>query len=443
MLVIEDMSLDCRFISNLRLPIALIGMGITGRSVLELLLAAQIPRNQILTFDAKDLTADFQSTEALLGCQPKTLVVSPGVPLASKWIREYLARGDVFLTSELEIATSLLTTEKTIAVTGSIGKSTCTALLGAGLARFSPAAFIGGNLGTPLAAYALEILRGRPRADWIALELSSYQLENFKNLRADGSILTYLTPNHMERYPNLLSYYDTKWGLYLKTVGPFVCNHSGGDLYEYVTSKRSISVLWTDHKSWLEKGFDFSKSKMVGTHNYDNLSLVMKLAKHLEWPPEAEQGFLDFAGLAHRLENLGQIDGTRWINDSKSTTVESALQAIQSTADLGQNHTFILIGGRDKNLPWKELSEAHDPSRTFVFFGECGALAKETSTLSGSVFSTLSKALDHIWSQNRKDALVLLSPGGTSLDEFKSFEDRGHFFKKKIAELASSSNPPE
>lgn len=443
MLVIKDMSLDCRFILNLRAPIALVGMGITGRSVLELLLAAQIPRNQILTFDAKDLTADFQSTDALLNCQPKTLVVSPGVPLASKWIREYLANGEVQLTSELEIATSVLTTEKTIAVTGSIGKSTCTALLGAGLARFSTTAFVGGNLGTPLATYALDVLRGRPRADWIALELSSYQLENFKNLRVDGSILTYLTPNHMERYANLLSYYDTKWSLYLKTVGPFICNRNGGDLHEYVTSKRSITVFWTDHKSWIEKGFDFSKSNLVGTHNYDNLSLVMKLSKHLEWPPEAEQGFLAFAGLPHRLENLGRIDGTQWINDSKSTTIESALQAIQSTASLGQTHSFILIGGRDKNLPWSDLLAAQDPGRTFVFFGECGGLAKEKSGLSGSVFTTLAQAIDYVWSQDRKDALVLLSPGGTSLDEFKSFEDRGHFFKKKIAELGSSSHPQE
>ena len=225
-------TLTTPFELDLPLPTAIVGWGLTGQSIYKLLMGIGIPESKILTFDEKDPGARFCQASTLLLQNPKSLIVSPGVPLSLAWIQDFQNRGG-FVTSELSLANSLLTEEKVIAVTGSIGKSTCVSLLQAGLLQFSPDSFVGGNLGFPLADYVLKKTQGHPLAPWVVLELSSYQLENFNNLRASLSLITYLTPNHLERYANLEKYYETKWSLVSKTQGPVVINQNGGDLLAF------------------------------------------------------------------------------------------------------------------------------------------------------------------------------------------------------------------
>ena len=422
----------------LHLPTAIVGMGLTGRSVLNLLVGAGVPREQILTFDSKDPSSEFKDETALLSHQPKSLIVSPGVPLALAWIQNFKKNGGQ-ITSELEIAYSFLKNEKVVTITGSVGKSTCAALLRAGLNKFSKTAFVGGNLGFPLADYALGLLHGSARADWVVLELSSYQLENFSNLKSDATLITSLNPNHLERYKSLEEYYETKWTLVAKTKGPIVLNQHGGDLSKFASKKRG-SWIWSSSMSPEFVSFPFHQAQLVGHHNYDNLALVIRLARELQWPDVAIQGFLEFSGLLHRLENMGVLHGVRFINDSKATTIDSVLQAIRSTENLASGRSHILIGGRDKNLPWQNLAQAAAAKRTFYFFGECRDKAKSLSGLPGDQFSNLAEALTAVLTRAQGGDLVLLSPGGTSLDEFTSFEERGAFFKNQISRYAGSPN---
>lgn len=423
----------------LQLPTAIVGMGLSGRSILNLLLKAGVHRDQVLTYDKSDPAASDNSEAALLAKNPKSLIVSPGVPLASAWIQDFRRKGGQ-ITSELEIAFSFLKAEKVIAVTGSVGKSTTVALLQSGLNQFAPQAFVGGNLGFPLADYISALYEGRPRADWIVLELSSYQLENFENLKADAAILTSLTPNHLNRYTSLQHYYDTKWSLIAKTNGPIVLNQHGGDLPTYA-QKKPGPWIWSSSMSHEFLSFPFHEAKLVGHHNYDNLSLVIRLARELGWPERAIEGFLEFSGLPHRLENLGTIHGLRIINDSKATTLESVQQAVHSTENLTNGATHLLIGGQDKNLPWQELKKLERHRRNFVFFGECGVKAAQDSGLQGPIFEKLGPAIDHVLSVAETGDLILFSPGGTSLDEFKSFEARGDYFKSRISEYSKSPHP--
>ena len=416
---------------HLKLPVAIVGLGISGRAVHRLLTVSNVQADQVLTFDSKDSTAQFSDPALLLQKKPQTLIVSPGVPLSLPWIQTFKASGGE-ITSELTLASKFLTTEKVIGITGSVGKSTCTSLLGAGLAQFSKTFFIGGNLGQPLADYVVEKQKGRPKADWIVLELSSYQLENYENLRCDGAILTYLTPNHLERYATLEDYYKTKWLLIGRTSGPVVLNKNGGEL-EAFAGNRKGGLFWTSSQDPEWKEAHFETASLVGTHNYDNLSLVMKLAKLLAWPASAKVGFFKFQGLPHRLENLGIKNGVRWINDSKATTIESVLQAVKSTAVLTKKTTHLLLGGRDKSLPWESLNSLRSEQKKFYFFGEIAAAAKARSNLQGDVFPNLKEALDSVLKNVREGDLVLFSPGGTSLDEFRSFEERGDFFKTQIS----------
>ena len=376
---------------DLKLPTAIVGLGLTGRSVHRLLTALGVSENQILTFDAKDPKAHFRDPDTLLAQGPQSLIVSPGVPLSSAWIQQFKLKGGQ-ITSELSLATSLLTSEKIIGVTGAIGKSTVTSLLQAGLAKFSPSSFVGGNLGFPLADYLTRKAQGAAVAEWVVLELSSYQLENYENLKCVASVLTYLTPNHMERYPNLAAYYDQKWTLVEKTQGPVILNRKGGDLAEYV-AKKPGSFHWVDPSAPEFSDFPFSKARLVGDHNRDNLAIVVALARDLNWPALALEGFLQFTGLPHRLENLGQHAGVLWINDSKATTIESVLQAVRSTTSLTEQTLHLMLGGKDKNLPWQDLSPLASAKRKFYFFGEVREKARALSGLPGECFAKLGDAI--------------------------------------------------
>lgn len=413
-----------------RFPIAIIGLGLSGQAALDLLLGMGIPRHQIITHDQK-APSDAPTAEAVIAQKPATLVVSPGVPLSTPWIQQLLQNG-AELTSELELAARQLTTEKVVGITGSVGKSTVTSLLGAGLDAAGILNFTGGNLGFPFARYALERLQGqRPAAEYVVLELSSYQLENFMALNCESSIVTSLTPNHLERYKTLEDYYETKLTLPVKTTGIRLFNASGLDLLNY--RDRFRNGTWVDRRDLPEE--TFKKMRMVGTHNRDNLALVWSWGVAHQMPVAFFQGILGFPGLAHRLENLGEQNGVLFLNDSKATTMASVTQAAESLADLAKTRktTHFLLGGRNKNLPWQELADLRQYDFKFHFFGECGQLARNLTGLPGDIAPTLALALDALMPTLQVGDMVVLSPGGTSLDEFKSFEDRGNFFRTRIS----------
>jgi UDP-N-acetylmuramoylalanine--D-glutamate ligase len=426
-------------IKNIPKPIAIIGMGITGESVLELLTSCGISKDDIFTFDKKREAHFSHSDELIQKGKPKTLIVSPGVPLSSLWIQEFKSKGGIIL-SELSLANSLLSTEKIIAVTGSLGKSTTVSLLEAGLKKSQKlSSFVGGNLGVPLAVYANQRVLGTQASavDWVVLELSSYQLENFSDLKADFSALTYLTPNHLERYLDLEAYYKSKWILTSLTQGQIVLNQKGGDLFKWalqnIDTKQSSRYIWTHSGSEIISKYSLQNRKLIGSHNLDNMAVAAQLAELAAFDSVCFEGMKQFAGLPHRSENLGLVDGIRYINDSKATTMESVKTAVQSTLEdvSAQNFCHLLLGGKDKNLPWNELFELKkEPRLKFYFFGQCRDVAKSLSQLDGPQFEKMTDAINYCQNQAHNGDTILLSPGGTSLDEFKNFEDRGEVFQK-------------
>jgi UDP-N-acetylmuramoylalanine--D-glutamate ligase len=423
-------------------PIAIIGMAKSGQSAKRLLLARGHKKEDIFTFDQK-VPAQFSDPfELMTKGRPKTLVVSPGVPLKSSWIIEAQNAG-VVITSEINLACECLVDEKIIGVTGSLGKSTTVSLLGAGLTAFDKNAFVGGNLGTPFCDYAYGVTTGeRPRAKWIILELSSYQLENCASLNLSHSAITFLSANHMERYERLDDYYLTKWRMINKTSGTMFLNKNGGELLAFAEKQPEFHrcvVVSRDDRSLTPHAL--SQSALLGSHNQDNIALAAQIALHCHWPISSLQAMKAFPGLEHRLENMGFFDGIRYINDSKATALDSVLTAVEvAHACLSPRSVLhVLLGGRNKNLPWEALQTLGSlPRIEFLFFGECRQVAKEKSHLAGPEFAKLEEAITHVLTQAKTDDIVLLSPGGTSLDEFKGFEDRGHFFKEKVRSFYSN-----
>lgn len=425
--------------NDLSLPIAIIGMGVTGSSIKNLLIAGGVSPQVVLTFDAKAPEAQFRYGEELLTQgRPQTLIVSPGVSLKTPWILEARQQG-LAITSELSLASRVLTTESVIAITGSVGKSTTTCLLRAALEQFCPSFFVGGNLGIPLAVYAKELIENnRSRAQWIVLELSSYQLENFPELQADYSILTYLTANHLERYDSKQEYFSTKWNLELHTQKAFILNTQGGELKSWSSQYQPrIPWVWTDHSDTLLKMHSLCSCELLGAHNLDNIAMAAQIVKLAQWPDSAYLGLKHYAGLPHRVENLGIHHGVRYINDSKATTMESVKIAVQSVLDSLIKHQtlHLLLGGKDKNLPWQDLSVLiQNQNIKFYFFGECRDKAKLSSQLPGSTYASMFEAAKAARAQSQKGDAILLSPGGTSLDEFKNFEQRGEAFRNFVSQ---------
>lgn len=423
-----------KIFADLPLPVAIIGMGVTGLSIQQLLLTGGLPAESILTFDEKSPEAQFHTSDDLLTQgKPKILIVSPGVSLQTPWITEAKKRG-IAITSELSLASRVLTTESLIAITGSVGKSTTTCLLRAALEQFCPSFFVGGNLGIPLAVYANDLLKNKGhRAQWIVLELSSYQLENFPELQADYSIITFLTANHLERYTSKQEYFSTKWKIERHTKKAMILNAQGGELKTWSTHHQPrIPWVWTDHLDQLLKKHSLHTCELLGVHNLDNIAMAAQVATLAEWPESAYLGLKHYAGLPHRVENLGIHKGIRYINDSKATTMESVKIAVHSVLDsLPQTQTLhLLLGGKDKNLPWQELSNLkQNHNIKFYFFGECREKAKLSSQLTGSTHSSLLAAAEAAQNLAQAGDAILLSPGGTSLDEFKNFEHRGEVFR--------------
>ncbi len=432
-----------KYIKNLKTPIAIIGMGKSGEAAKRLLLLSGFSEEEIVTFDSKVASVDFKDPRQLFSvAKPRTLVVSPGFPLSTPWIKEAISSG-VHITSEISLTCAFLSTEKIIGVTGSVGKSTTISLLQAGLNAFSASNFVGGNLGTPFAEYASDLIEGkRTVAEWIALELSSYQLENCEGLVLACSAITFLTSNHLERYESLRHYYDTKWKILSITKGKMLLNSNGGDLIEYATQKGTRErILITSKDDMGLSSFQLDKALLIGKHNQDNLALAASMALESGWPNSAIDGMKSFTGLPHRLENLGEKAGIRFINDSKATALDSVLIAATEVINTikGNSNLFLLLGGKNKNLPWEQLKVLRSiMGFKFIFFGECREEAQDKSQLVGPSFPNLGEAIDFTLKNAKFGDTVLLSPGGTSLDEFKSFEERGNFFKNKIADFFNS-----
>lgn len=415
---------------NIDLPVMIAGKGISGQAVYDLLLELKISKDNILFCDPKN---EPDLLDTFLNQNPKTVVVSPGISLKTAWLQKLLKSG-CKLSSELEIATFFLTTEKIVAVTGSVGKSTTAALISAGMQNSKLTHFLGGNFGIPLSRYVLEKIKTEISVDWLVLEISSYQLENYKNLSTDYSIFTYLTPNHLERYESLSDYYASKFFLHNRTSHMTFINSNSPDLVNYFNenaSEKSYQLCSSYSSNNLPEIFvgKYIKPNLIGKHNLENIGLVFQFANYLNFPMSFYLGVMNYSGLPHRLQKIYDFDNIVAINDSKATTIESVKLAVQTITNENPKKIWLLLGGRDKNLPWAELKNILTSNIECILFGECATLIQQSLQLKTfKLFLKLENALDYVIKNVQQHEAILLSPGGTSLDEFKNFEDRGEFF---------------
>lgn len=417
--------------------VLVVGLGKSGVSALRLLREGfrhQPDRLKVLD-EAPGTAADFSSGEEVLKFDPDFVILSPGYPRAKAWVQQFLAtKGDAALISELDLANLAVRTvsgshERLIGITGSAGKSTTAALVAGALQTAGHRVFLGGNFGVPYCNYAYEVVcKLAPRADFVVLELSSYQLETLK-MGFEIGVITAFSRNHLDRYPSLEAYYGAKALLWDRTSGGMILNPASPDLVEWFSDpfyRDDRRLWWTASRAW-------AGQKLLGKHNEQNLNLAAEVLDHLKIDPTAYESLLRFEGLPHRLENCGFRDGILFVNDSKATTIESVLVAVEAlrVASVGRLH--LLLGGKDKDLPWENLAALKlQPALCPWFFGEAGGKAKALSGLGGEVLSNLEEFFEKRRFELKAGDVVLLSPGGSSLDQYKNFEQRGDHFKTLV-----------
>lgn len=347
-------------------------------------------------------------------------------------------------------------------ITGSAGKTTTTSLVGkmAEMAAQPPQkAWVGGNIGLPLIDHVDEINQN----DLVVLELSSFQLELVTSSPHISAILN-ITPNHLDRHGTLENYTAAKAHILAYQVQDDIAvlgrddpgawalrDHVKGRLFSFGFSKldkeldgayceNDLISIQRDGKS--TPIMPVKSIRLRGQHNVQNVLAACCIADTMGISPDVMKSVVeDFNGIPHRLEFVREWHGVRWINDSIATAPERTTAAIHSFDE----PIVLLLGGRDKNLPWEELATlVHQRVKHLVIFGEAlekiktaiGLPQKGETLVSIQTCGGLQDAVTAASRVAEAGQVVLLSPGGTSYDEFKDFEERGERYRLWVNNLS-------
>ncbi len=376
--------------------------------------------------------------------QADMVVLSPGIPSTSEIVRSVAAQ-NIPVYSEIEVA-GWFCRSNIIAVTGSNGKTTTTTALGRMLKSIYQNAFVAGNIGHPFSDYVLESEAGT----WCAVEVSSFQLETIDRFHPQIAVILNLAPNHLDWYDTYEDYIQAKLRI-LKNLTPDDYIIFDGDdkelcdrLVDHTPRKFKFSVSGKHAESYIANDTIFLFNEEItnirdialfGPHNYKNL-MAAGIAAKIAGVSVADIAAVmrSFKGVPHRLEFVNQINGTKFINDSKATTLESLEAALNSF----HQPVILLAGGKDKGADFDRIrSLVAKKVKHAILIG--AAAGRISASWEGLIPITRCDGLDTAVRTALDIAsptdIVLLSPACSSFDMFKDFEDRGKIFKKIVNQV--------
>ncbi|HZI60399.1 MAG TPA: UDP-N-acetylmuramoyl-L-alanine--D-glutamate ligase [Pyrinomonadaceae bacterium] len=385
--------------------------------------------------------------------QIELVVVSPGVPANIIPIR-YAERAGAEVIGEIELAGRYLK-GRVVAITGSNGKTTTTSLIGellrdAGL----PHVQVGGNIGKAL----ISMVDDSRDDGWTVVELSSFQLETIKTFRPSIAIVLNVTPNHMDRYETFNDYAAAKHRIFMNQTEDDVAVLNADD--ETVSSWASglrAKVMWFSVRRELENGVFLRGDELVygdqvllrvndlklrGLHNVENVAAAFAAGIAAGASVESLAATAkQFHPVEHRLEFVAEVGGVRFYNDSKATSVDATVKALEAFAqDAGK--IILILGGRGKKAPYEPLASlVKSKVRKLVLIGEdAETIANELGEFAPSERATdMNDAVSRSFKTAELGDVVLLAPACASFDMFESFEHRGKVFKAEVEELKESS----
>jgi UDP-N-acetylmuramoylalanine--D-glutamate ligase len=378
------------------------------------------------------------------------IVLSPGVPHDMEPLRSAKKTG-IPVTGELELSSRLIDTPM-IAVTGTNGKSTVTALLGSLLKNANLKAFVGGNIGTPLIAY----VEGEEKADYVVVEVSSFQLDTIETFCPLISLLLNISPDHLDRYASYEDYAQSKLRIFMnQREGQHVILNDDDETLASVNPPSGVSVFRfgvkrkegrhayvqdKEIRASLSGGehnsFSFKSFRLPGKHNMENLLAVVLAGLILGIEPSViQQTIGNFKGLPNRLEHVAEFEGVEFYNDSKATNVDAAVRAITSF----DRPLILIAGGRHKGSDYARLVKAaRGGVRKAIFLGESRELL--ASSFEGVVPFLMAEDMDEAvsiaFSQADRGDAVLLAPACSSFDMFSDYAHRGMVFRSAVERLS-------
>jgi len=353
---------------------------------------------------------------------------------------------------ELELAWRAMEAE-TIAITGTNGKTTTTALTGALLAEQPRPVFVGGNIGTPLAARALDF----PAGGLVVAEVSSFQLETIEAFQPRVAAVLNVTPDHLDRHRTFARYLEAKARIFMnQTEHDCAVLNADDEAARGLASRTRGHVLWFSRQRALEHGVfvddgwlvarlnghgdricPLAEIQLRGAHNVENVLAATACALWTGIGVEAIRRAVGrFRAVAHRIEFVRDVAGVQFYNDSKGTNVASTIKALESFAE----RIVLIAGGKGKGQDFTPLADAaRDRVTHAVVIGEDGgriAAALASAGIGVSAAETLASAIQAARGAARAGDVVLLSPACASFDMFDNYEHRGDLFKQLVEELA-------
>ena len=438
--------------------VAVLGLGRSGSAATRLLRregravyasdSGSAPALEAAAAELRGLGAEAEVGRHDLGriARAELCVVSPGIPPDAPALDAARSAG-VPVRAEADLGLEALPGVPYVAVTGTNGKTTTTALAGHLLEAGGLSAVAAGNIGTPLSQVALE----SPRPDAMAVELSSFQLHDMTAIRPTAGLLTNLAPDHLDRYATLAEYYADKARLFQHAGGGsvWISNADDAASREMVAgvpgrhlrfSIRSTADAWYDRtrERLMLHGEDLLPRRelgLLGDHNVAN-ALAASLAAQVLGVATGNlaAGLASFQALAHRMEPVAEVGGVIWINDSKATNIASTEVALAAMT----RPFVLLLGGRHKGEPYTRLAPLlTGRARAVVAYGEAGKTV--LTDLSGAGVplvegGSFEDVMRLARSLAKAGDAVLLSPACSSYDMFKNFEERGRRFREIVEE---------
>ncbi|WP_315709312.1 UDP-N-acetylmuramoyl-L-alanine--D-glutamate ligase [Brenneria uluponensis] len=429
--------------------VVIIGLGLTGLSCVDFFLTrGVVPRVVDTRISPPGLDKLPEHVERYLGglhddwlMSADLIVASPGIALSTPVLGS-AAEAGIEIVGDIELFCREAQAP-IVAITGSNGKSTVTTLVGDMARTAGWAVGVGGNIGVP----ALQLLK--QECQLYVLELSSFQLETTSSLHAAAATILNVTEDHTNRYPlGLQQYRAAKLRIYENAKVCIVnaddaltmpirgaderCLSFGVDVGDYHLNRQQ-GETWLRVKG--ERVINTREIKLVGQHNYTNVLAALALADAVGIPrSSALTALTTFTGLAHRFQLVLERRGIRWINDSKATNVGSTEAALSGLVVDGTLH--LLLGGDGKSADFSPLLTyiQGDNIRLYCFGRDGGLLAALRPEIAEQT-ETMAQAMHLIADRAKAGDVVLLSPACASLDQFRSFEQRGDEFARLAEEL--------
>lgn len=381
------------------------------------------------------------------------VVISPGVPTNTIPAR-YVDRKDGEVIGEVELAYRFMK-GRIVGITGSNGKTTTTTLIGELLKKAAITTQVGGNIGTPL----LSLAESSTDDTWTVVELSSFQLETIKDFHPNVAICLNVTPNHLDRYDSFMDYAAAKHRIFInQTASDIAILNADDEITASWANGLKANVTMFSSRRELDQGLFLRGRELVcrsggkekilttrdeiflrGLHNVENVlaAFAAGLAGGAD-PDSMRSTVAEFKGVEHRIEYVDTIDGVAFYNDSKATSVDATVKALEAMSE-GDGKTILILGGRGKNAPYEPLVPLIESSvRGIVVIGEDAENIE--SQLSGTTEVDRGSSLEDAVTRGLKMAesgdVVLLAPACASFDMFNSFEERGKVFKEAVASIA-------